>query len=358
MLTTDHFTPLLNCDGVTTRPSQEDFSMERFFTTRRQLLQGAASLGAVAALGGVTRVSAQTPLSSKILVGFAAGGGADMIARLLAEKMREHLPTGSNVIVENRAGAAGKLAVDALRASPADGSALLLAPLVTPVLSQLTFKNPGYNPATDMSPVGMVGHFQFALAVPANHPAKTITEFVNWLKANKEKANFGSPSPGSLPHFFGILLGRAIGVEMTHVAYKGGAPMLNDLMGGQIACGIDTHIELIELHKAGRIRILASFAEKRSRQLPDVPTMLESGYKDAVGSGWYSLWAPAKTPAPMIAQLNKALNAALANTDARDKLDRTGTEIEQSTPEALEKFRVAEIEKWRPVIVASGFKAD
>lgn len=332
--------------------------MKHLSSTRRELLQGTASLGALAAFGGAASVFAQTPLSSKIWVGFAAGGGADLIARLLAEKMREHLPPGSNVIVENRAGAAGKLAVDALRASPADGTAMLLAPLVTPVLSQLTFKNPGYNPATDMTPIGMVGHFQFALAVPANHPAKTITEFVSWLKANKEKANFGSPSPGSLPHFFGILLGRAVGVEMTHVAYKGGAPMLNDLMGGQIACGIDTHIELIELHKAGKIRILASFAEKRTRQLPDVPTMLESGYKEAVGSGWYSLWAPAKTPTATVALLNRALNAALANSEAREKLDRTGTDIATSTPEGLEKFRLAEIEKWRPVIAASGFKAD
>jgi tripartite-type tricarboxylate transporter receptor subunit TctC len=145
---------------------------------------------------------------------------------------------------------------------------------------------------------------------------------------------------------------------MTHVAYKGGAPMLNDLMGGQIACGIDTHIELIELHKAGKIRILASFAEKRTRQLPDVPTMLESGYKEAVGSGWYSLWAPAKTPTATVALLNRALNAALANSEAREKLDRTGTDIATSTPEGLEKFRLAEIEKWRPVIAASGFKAD
>jgi len=323
---------------------------------RRQLLLGALATPALAALPRVAH--AQVPAQSKIYVGFAAGGGADLIARLLADKMREGLPAGSQIIVENKIGAGGKIAVDALRASPADGGAMLLAPLVTPVLSQLTFKNPGYNPATDMTPIGMVGHFQFALAVPAQHPAKTMPEFVTWLKANKDKANFGSPSPGSLPHFFGIMLGRAIGVEMVHVAYKGGAPMLNDLMGGQIACGMDTHIELIELHKAGKIRILASFAEKRSPLIADVPTMAELGYKDATGSGWYSLWAPAKTPAATIAALNKALNLALANAEVKEKLGKTGTEPAQSTPEGLEKFRLAEIEKWRPVILASGFKAD
>ena len=330
--------------------------MPKLSTIRRQMLLAALAAPPLAALPRLSQ--AQVPAQSKIIVGFAAGGGADLIARMLADKMRDGLPAGSQIVVENKTGAGGKIAVDALRSSAADGSTLLLAPLVTPVLSQLTFKNPGYNPATDMTPIGMVGHFQFALAVPPNHPAKNMAEFVTWLKANKDKANYGSPSPGSLPHFFGIMLGRAIGVEMVHVAYKGGAPMLNDLMGGQIACGMDTHIELIELHKSGKIRILASFSEKRSTLIPEIPTMAELGFKDATGSGWYSLWAPAKTPAATIAALTKALNGALANADVKEKLARTGTEPAMSTPEGLEKFRLAEIEKWRPVIAASGFKAD
>ena len=333
--------------------------MNSKYGKRRALLSAAAALPAIATFGGLSRIAqAQVPQQSKIIVGFAAGGGADLIARMLADKMRDGLSAGTQIIVENKLGAGGKIAVDALRASAADGGTMLLAPLVTPVLSQLTFKNPGYNPATDMAPIGIVGHFQFALAVPPNHPAKNMAEFVTWLKANKEKANYGSPSPGSLPHFFGIMLGRAIGVDMVHVAYKGGAPMLNDLMGGQIACGMDTHIELIELHKAGKIRMLASFADKRSPLISEVPTMAELGFKDATGSGWYSLWAPAKTPAATIAALNKALNVALASADVKEKLARTGTEPAMSTPEGLEKFRLAEIEKWRPVIVASGFKAD
>ncbi len=326
------------------------------FALRRQILLAALVAPVAATLPRFAH--AQVPQQSKIILGFAPGGGADMIARILADKMREGLPAGSQIIVENKAGAGGKIAVEALRASAADGGTMLLAPLVTPVLSQLIFKNPGFDPATDMTPIGMVGHFQFALAVPPNHPAKNMAEFVTWLKANKEKANFGSPSPGSLPHFFGIMLGRAIGVDMVHVAYKGGAPMLNDLMGGQIACGNDTHIELIPLHQAGKIRILASFADKRSALIPEVPTMAELGFKDATGSGWYSLWAPAKTPAATIAALNKALNIALANADVKEKFARTGTEPAMSTPDGLEKIRLAEIEKWRPVIVASGFKAD
>ena len=134
--------------------------------------------------------------------------------------------------------------------------------------------------------------------------------------------------------------------------------MLNDLMGDQIACNMDTHIELIPLHQGVKIRILASFADKRSARIPEVPTMAELGFNDATGGGWYSLWAPAKTPAATIAALNKALNAALSNADVKEKFARTGTEPATSTPDGLEKIRLAEIEKWRPVIAASGFKAD
>lgn len=325
---------------------------------RRRLVAFAAALPGLAALGALPGLArAQVPAQSRILVGFAPGGGSDLIARMLAERMRDSLP-GTQIVVENRAGGGGKIALDALRASPPDGSAMLLAPLVTPVLAPLTFRNLDYDPAKDMAPIGMVGHFQFAMAVGASHPAKSMQEFVAWLKANPSKANFGSPSPGSLPHFFGIMLGRAVGVDMVHVAYRGGAPMLTDLMGGQITCGFDTHIELIELHKSGKIRILASFADKRSALIPEVPTMAEMGYKDASGSGWYSMWAPAKTPPATIAALNKALNAALEHPDVRERLARTGTEPATSSPEALERFRLAEVEKWRPIIAASGFKAD
>ena len=304
------------------------------------------------------QANAQAPAQVKIIVGFAPGGGTDLIARILAEKMRESLAGGTQIVVENKAGAGGKIAVDALRASSSDGGAILLAPLVTPVMSQLTFKNPGFDPAKDMTPIGMVGHSQFALAVTAQHPAKTMPEFVNWLKANPKKANFGTASAGSLPHFFGVMLGNAIGVGMEHVAYKGGTPMLNDLMGGQIPCGIDTDIVLIELHKSGKIRILASFAESRSSLIPEVPTMAELGYKNATASGWYSMWAPAKTPAATVLALNKALNFALSNADVSQKLARIGVDPAMSTPEGLEKLRAAEIEKWRPVIAASGFKAE
>jgi tripartite-type tricarboxylate transporter receptor subunit TctC len=298
---------------------------------------------------------AQTPSNAKIYVGFAAGGGSDLVSRLLAEKMRDS--TGTQFIVENKTGAAGKLSVDALRQTNPDGSGLLLAPLVTPVLSQLMFKNPGYDPAKDLAPVGMVGYFQFTLAVGPKHPAKNIAEFVSWIKSNKDQATFGTPSPGSLPHFFGVMLGKTLGVDMTHVAYRGGAPMLADLMAGQIPCGIDTEPEMVELHKAGKIRVLATFGQRRSAILPDVPTMIESGFKETVGSAWYSLWTTAGTPAAVITKYNQALNSALKQADVQEKFKLWGIAA-PSSPAELERIRLTDIEKWRPIVQASGFKAD
>ena len=325
--------------------------------SRRALLQAMAALPLTAPLAAPLSAFAQAAGSGRIISGFAAGGGADLAARAVVDKMRETLGW-NQLVVENRTGAAGKIALDAMRAATPDGRTLLIAPLVTPVLAQLTFKNPGYDPARDMVPVGMVGHFQFSLAVPAAHPAKNMAELVKWLKANPSKANYGSPSPGSLPQFFGIMLGRAIGVPMVHVGYKGGAHMVNDLAGGQIPVGINTEGDLLELHRGGKIRILATFAPKRTPQMPDIPSMVELGYKDAVGSAWYSLWTTPGTPSAQVSALNQALNVALNTTLVKARLFAQGVEAAPGTPQELEAKRLADIAKWKPIIEASGFKAD
>lgn len=328
--------------------------MTKFNHPRRRWL----AAGVAAGLARPALSQAPVPSNLRIIVGFAAGGGADAVSRLLAEKMREYLPGGTQIVVENKLGGQGKIAVDTIRAAAADGSSLLVAPLVTPVLSQLVFRAPGYDPAKDLVPIGMIGHFQFALVVAASHPARTVAEFSAWLKLNKAKATYGTPSAGSLPHFFGLMLGKAVGAEIVHVPYKGGAPMLADLLGGQIACGIDTEQELIELHKAGKIRVLAMFSPKRSAQLPDVPTMLELGYREAVGSGWYSMWTTVKTPVATVAALNGALNKALVNADVKERFSKWALDAAPASPESLEQTRQADIAKWRPVIAASGFQAD
>jgi tripartite-type tricarboxylate transporter receptor subunit TctC len=167
----------------------------------------------------------------KILVGFAADGSSDIAARMLADKLKDTL--GLPVVVENRVGAGGRIAAEALKNAPPDGATLLLTPVVVPVLAPLVFKELNYDPAKDFAPVSQVATYQFAFAVAPNNPARTVPEFVAWLKANPTQANFGSPAPGSLPHFFGLMIGQATGIDMVHIAYKGGAPLASDLMGGR-----------------------------------------------------------------------------------------------------------------------------
>src|SRR5262249_30233154 len=205
------------------------------------------------ALGAFTRPGAlaQTPIKGqiKIMVGFAAGGSSDIAARLIGESLKTSL--GVPVVVENKVGAGGRIAAEALQDATPDGPTLLLAPIVVPVLAPLVYKQLAYDPARDFAPVTQVAMYQFALAVGPNHPAKNVTEFVAWMKANPKQASFGSRAPGSLPHFFGLMIGQATGIDMVHVAYKGGVPLATDLMGGQIPCGIDALSDMLELHRAG-----------------------------------------------------------------------------------------------------------
>lgn len=337
--------------------SSTDRVLDRVQRQRRQCLQGMAAM-----LGGMllpsVALQAHAAQTSRILVGFGAGGGGDLVARLIADRLSQLSTSSDTFIVENKPGAAGKLAVDALRNAKPDGSTLLLAPLVTPVLSQLVFRNPGYDPGKDMKPVGLVAHFQFALAVPANHPAKDIQSFVGWLKANPKQANFGSPSAGSLPHFFGLLLGKAAGVDFVHIAYKGGSAMVNDLIGGQISAGINTVQELLLQHEAGKLRVLGVFSELRVPQMPSIPTFVESGFPDVHGSGWYSLWTTANTPDHTVEQINHAVAQVLKEPQVQKLMHEWVLEPQTSTPQDLEKLRQSDIAKWRPILAASGFVAD
>ncbi len=325
-------------------------------TQRRWFNTAVAFLAIVTGAVAMAQAPAPAKPPVKVLVGFAPGGGADIIARLFADKMRE--PLGATLIVENRTGAGGRIAAEALKNAAPDGNTILLTPIVIPVLAPLIYTNLNYDPVKDFAPLSLVGFFQFGFAVGSAHPAKTMQEYVAWVKANPQQANFGSPAPGSLPHFFGAMIGRGMGVDMQHIAYKGGAPMLNDLVGGQIPAGIDTHIELLELDRSGKLRVLATSGANRSPLLPNVPTFKETGFKDIEGSGWYAFYAPAKTPAAVIEALNRAVVAVTQMPDVRERLTRMGVEVQGSTPAQLAQLMAADSAKWGPVIKASGFKGE
>jgi tripartite-type tricarboxylate transporter receptor subunit TctC len=311
---------------------------------------------ALAAAGLLPTAHAQSDKTLKVLVGFPPGGSIDIVSRVLAEKMKDDLKL--NIVIENRAGAGGRVAADLLKASPADGSVVMITPIVVPVLAPLVFSKLNYNPATDFAPVGHVCNFNFALSVPASLPVKNVAEFVTWLKANPQKANFGSPAPGSLPHFFGEMLSRDAKADMVHVPFAGGSALMNALMGGQVSAGIDVLLEALEAHKSGKVRILAISGDKRSAVLPDVPTFKESGFPNIVASGWFAMYAPAKTPTASIEAINRALNKALTHPEVLDRFGKLALEAGGGSAADLTKLEQASTARWAPVVKATGFRAD
>jgi tripartite-type tricarboxylate transporter receptor subunit TctC len=292
----------------------------------------------------------------RILVGFAAGGTADLMARLVADKMKDSL--GQPVIVENRPGAAGRIAADAVKAAPPDGSTLMVMPIGPMAVVPHTYRTLSYDPLKDFAAVGIGATFDFALAAGPASNAKSWSEYVAWAKANPSKSSYATSGAGSLPHFFGVLLGKEAGIEMVHVAYKGSAAYVNDLMGGAIPIAVDTVADLSELHRAGRIRILATSGTKRSPAVPEVPTFNELGVKDVEASGWFGFFAPARTPPATIDLLNRHLNMALRSPDVIDKLRTVGMEPATGTAEEFGRRLAADYAKWGPVVKATGFTAE
>ena len=314
------------------------------------------SLVALAAVALIPAAQAQSDRTIKILVGFPPGGSIDIVSRVLAEKMKDDLK--ANVIIENRPGAGGRVAADLLKAAPADGSTFMITPVVVPVLAPLVFSKLNYNPSTDFAPVGHVCSFNFALTVPGASPAKNVAELVAYLKANPKQANFGSPAPGSLPHFFGEMLSRDAKADLVHVPFAGGAAMLNALMGNQVSAGIDVVLETLEAHRSGKVRVIGTSGDKRSNVLPDVPTLKEQGYPNMVAQGWFGMYAPSKTPEASITAVNRALNNALKNPEVLDRFAKLALETGGGSAADLTKLEQASTARWAPVVKATGFRAD
>ena len=322
--------------------------------TRRRVTH--ALLASLLALGGTLPALAQPDTPAKILVGFPAGGSLDAIARIVADKMKTEL--GRPVLVENKPGAGGRLVVDILKNSPADGSVVMLGPYALTALYPFTFKKLSYDPAKDLVPVGTVAEFPFAMAAGADPKVNTLAEYVAWAKKNPTKANYGIPAVGAPHHFFGMVLGDAIGVKMEYVPFQGSAPIAAALMGGHVSSAIDVMSSLVENHKGGKIRVLAVSSEQRAPQLPDVPTFAEAGYPTITGMGFNALYAPPNTPAAAVAAWNKGLAKVMAQPDVKDKLIAMGFLPVGKPVEELVARNAAAAKRWEPVIKASGFTAD
>ncbi len=291
----------------------------------------------------------------KILVGFPPGGSADTTARILADKMKDSL--GVPVVVENRAGAGGRIAAQAVKDAAADGNTLMLVPFAVMVVQPLVFSSIKYDTTTDFTPIGNAVTFPLALAVGPATPATNLRELIDWYKANPDKANFGSPAAGSMPHFLGELLASRSGVKLVHVPFQGGAPMVTNLLGGQIAVGIDTPAEFAEHHRAGKLRVIATSGALRAAQFAEVPTFKEQGV-DVDASAWFAFFGPTAMPKATTDKLNASIQAALKSPDVVERLGKLGLTAAPGSADELARRLAADKTVWGPAIKASGFKAD
>lgn len=294
-------------------------------------------------------------LAAKIVVGFPPGGSADAVARLLADKLRTEL--ARNVIVENRPGAGGRIAAAWFKTAPADGSVLLLANDLLTVSYPLVYASLPYEPSKDLKPVAQIVEFPFAFVSGAMVNVTNFSDYVKWAKRNPASAQFGTPAAGSPPHFFGLMVSKAIGVDLGHVPYQGGAQLVTNIMGGQISSGINALGDMIEMHRAGKVRILATSGDTRSAQVPDVPTFEELGYHGISGKGFFAVYAPRATPDATVERWNIALQNALKGVDLNARLLALGLQPRTGSAEALAELQRKERAAWAPVIEASGFKA-
>ena len=320
--------------------------------TQRRAVAVALFVGLPLGLGVVPVAVAQSS-PVKIVTGFAPGGSVDALARMTADAIGA--ATGRTAIVENKTGAAGRLAVDLVKSAPPDGDTLLVAPQGPMTLFQHVFKDKlKYDPAKDFSPITRLATADFALTIGPMVPAKDLAGFRAWLKTAGDKASFGSPGAGTLPHFVGISVGEKLGVPMTHVPYQGSAKTMIDLAGGQIAAAVSPVTEALELHKAGKVHIVATTGAKRSPFVPDVPTFKEAGV-DLEVPLWFAVYGPAGIPAPTVDKLRKAIDAGFATPDATQRLAKLGLVAAPMTPAELEALRQRETAMWAPVVKASGF---
>lgn len=290
----------------------------------------------------------------RLLVGFPAGGGVDLAARVVADKLSASL--GATVIVENKPGAGGRIAAETLKNAPADGNMVLITPLAPIVIAPQTFRKLNYNPETDFQPVAQLVKFPLVLATGANSPHKTLNELVAWLRANPTRASFGTSAAGSQLHFLGLMFGQAIKTALIHVPYQGGAPLLSDLIGGQIPAAIDQIP--YEYHKSGKIRMLATSGAVRSPLMPDVPTFKEQGFPEVGGEAWFGAYMHAKVPPAVVQRISEALANAVRQPDVTQKLAQAGLEATGLKAPEFSVLVAADRARWKPVIEVSGFRGD
>ena len=328
--------------------------MHRPALRRRHLLLGTA---ATLALPGLARAQAGAgPV--RVLIGFPPGGATDAIARTVTERLGAEL--GQPVVVENRPGAGGRLAADAVLAAPADGRTYMVAPNATPTFQMLIFGHQvKWNIERDFAPVATLASYPLGMGVALATGATTAREFVAWARANPSRASFGTPGLGGQNHFLGVAFARAAGIELPVTPYKGSPPMVTDLLGGHVPAAVSLMDGMMAHHKAGKIRVIGLFTKERSPLMPEIPTFVEQGFAVTGGDAWTGLWARAGTPPAEIERVQRAVQKILALPEVRQVL----TNNLQVYPHyrdgrAMAALQREDLELWEPMIKASGFKPE
>lgn len=326
---------------------------------RREWMQRGAGASALAALGWPLAGRSQ-PFggNAAIVSGFPAGGMGDNVARPIAEKLRGRY--ASSLTVDARTGAGGRIAVEYVKRAAPDGLTILQVPSSPMVLYPHTYKKLNYDPMVDFVPVCTTVTYAFSFTAGPGLPpeVRTVEDYVRWARANPKSATYGVPAAGSALHFAGMLLQKAAGIEMTSVPYRGGAPLLNDVLGGQVPVSFNVIGEVMPHVRSGKLRSLAITSAARSPFLPDVPTLVEQGYKDIAVEEWLGWFLPAKTPKATVDALNRQVREALSAPDYIAQLATYGLQPVHQSPEGFAKRVKADYDRWGPIVRATGFTAE
>lgn len=322
--------------------------------SRRQFLSLTAVSTAVLAAGAMKPVFAQAN-TMKLYVGFQAGGGFDAIARSLGEQLKTKLD--STVIVENKPGAAGRLAVETVKRSPADGMTLLVTPSPVFTLFPHTVSKLPYDPLHDFTTVARLASFDYGFAVGTGTNITSLKQYIDAVRKNRDLGAYGTPGAGLTPHFIGMMLAHETGLGLLHVPYKGTAAALQDVMGNQIPAVCATAPALVAGHKSGRLRVLATTGANRNPDLPDVPAFAEAGVKNLEIEEWAALSAPAGIPKATVEKLNKAVLASLADPRLQAQFKMQGFYPAGTSPEEATSLLKAEYQQWQSIVKQVGFTA-
>lgn len=297
---------------------------------------------------------AQDKPALRILVGFPPGGSADVIARLVAEGLRDDF---SSIIVDNKPGAGGRIALNLAKAAKPDGQTVVVLPSGPMVLFPHVYKKLDYDAVKDFTPISQIARFQFGVVSGPATNAKSVADMIAKAKSDPGSASYGTPGAGTLPHFMGVLMEQSAGISLNHVPFQGGAPANNALLGGHIGYKFDVVSETAELHRTGKVRIIAVTGHQRDPQVPEVPTLKESGV-NMEATAWFAMYGPAGLKGEALARLEKGMMRLARDPAIKDKMHKLGLEPIGSNANELAAAQKADLARWEKPIKATGVQLD